>query len=290
FTLLFSGTPSPAGRARAEALQDAITADLMRLDTARVRVVLLVTASRQDYFWLGLLLPDPSHPDVCVLTVSDPVLARTAVERREFGPCVFYAAFGNPGPGVETWLVNRQLDVARDYAWWEPDRPVAPGTVDLSWWRPGFLDFLEGGRIPWYGRTTPALIACQAGWVDGCRRALFSPLRGPDSPNGSERIIRLAWPGQPRAAGLGAMLAALVRRFGPERFGRFWRAQQPVEDAFSAAFGMAPGRWGEDWVVRQLGRTYTGPVVHWSSALAWLALAAAAVAASAVFALRRQIG
>ena len=55
------------------------------------------------------------------------------------------------------------------------------------------------------------------------------------------------------------LLSDLEREFGPEVFGRFWRSEEGVRDAFETAFGEDLGEWVVRWIDLGVGIEHAKP-------------------------------
>lgn len=214
--------------------------------------------------------------------------------RQGLGACAFYAAFGRPGPAVETWLSARGFDLGRDVDWL--------ATPSGRWYRFGVPSSgrrLAEALMAWqlddrYSISLDA-VACNAGDLIRCRAALF----GADTTGIGRRQRReppgvvVRWWAWERLGGLygGQMfLADLVRTMGHERFGAFWRSAAPVDSAFQVAMGLPIEVWTARWQRERMGVLAVGSRIRTASVLLGLLVAGLFVAGSAYFAGRRQIG
>jgi len=85
------------------------------------------------------------------------------------------------------------------------------------------------------------------------------------------------------------LLGDLEREYGAERFGRFWRSQDDVAEAFATAFGRPIGDWTAAWVAAHLGTVIPGPALPRQASFGTvLALLLGALAAGAWQ--RRRVG
>ena len=193
------------------------------------------------------------------------------------GPCLYYAAFGRPGPAIEAWLQARAFTPA--YA---PDWEATPPVLRLRD-EPGAYNFLMS-------QVSFDALACGDGNLPRCRQGLLSPSsRESRLPHVAGLIRRRYWsltfPAEER------YLAALVHDMGRERFARFWRSTAPVDSAFLQAFGQPLDAWTARWTARFASDVPPfGPAPRPQAVLFSLALAAIAIAAAVGLVTRRQVG
>jgi hypothetical protein len=195
--------------------------------------------------------------------------------RDAIAPCLFYSAFGQPGPAVEAWLERRAFTPISTADWSALPAPI-PGIG-----RPG-VNLLSSSA-------TFDALACLDGRPARCRRALLSPLPSDGQPrvSGVVRRSRWAWsfPYEDR------LLAALVHQMGRERFTQFWRSPAELEPAFAAAFGRPLETWVTDWARGIVpGLPPFGPAPRPHAVLFGFALAAGVLAAVVGLVGRRQVG
>ncbi len=184
----------------------------------------------------------------------------------QLGPCLYYVAFGQPGPHIEEWLRARSYQLANGADWEGP-----PPTLRL-------LDEPNGLDLAVSEMSFDAL-ACTDGQLPRCRSTISSEgFWGPiaprfRSPEVSGFLRRTYWPRN--FLGEDRYLSTLVHRMGRERFGRFWRSPAPLDSAFALAFGESIDRWTMEWarsVVPDLPPL--GPAPRAQAVLFGLALAA----------------
>jgi hypothetical protein len=180
------------------------------------------------------------------------------------GVCGFYAAFGLPGSGIETWLARSSYRFARRSDW---SVARAPATDASSL----------------YGLSEPAA-RCLTGDPDGCRNALrLASAAGSREP---EHGHRLAWvldgaiplnATEPASLGYAddELLADAVRSVGADRFGRFWRSASAPDTAFLAATGIGMEQWTQRWLTRIYGAPPPRPSARVAD-IVWLSIVAAA--------------
>ena len=198
-------------------------------------------------------------------------------------PCIYYAAFGPPGAGVDSWLRHRRFDVIAT-----PPRPDV--TRSLPGERPGplgtlFRDafFISRQYVPTAG------IACARGRLDICRdrvlRDVMPVTRDAAESLGGPYVVvpRFYW------FDLTWLVSDLVGDMGPERFATFWTSPLPVDSAFATAFGVELGEWMSGWQRRQMGGRVpppTAPSLVMTLQALFLVVAAVGIAAAVVT--RRQ--
>jgi hypothetical protein len=198
----------------------------------------------------------------------------------EIGLCLFYGAFGRPGPSIEAWLVERSFTVAATADW-----DAAPRSVSAR----------ESPQMPYilFSNMSFDALACIDGQLPRCRSAVAygeseGVLSHPRVPRVTGVARRTFWP---RSFALDEhYLAALVRDMGRERFAAFWRSPGPIDSAFQSAFGQSVESWTAGWA-----RAFVpdlpplSPAPRPIAVVLALALGAIAVAASAAVVMRRQV-
>ncbi len=217
---------------------------------ARLIVVLDVVTKRFYQAWY--VLPSALDGRTCAVALtldwsvewfrSPPALERGEnLEpwlREQLGPCLYYSAFGRPGPQVEQWLRARSYRVANVADW---ERP--PPTLRLLE-EPNALNLVVS-------EMSFDALACADGRLPRCQSAITSdrfwqPLSlRLKSPEISGYLRRTYWPRN--FLGEDRYLSTLVHQMGRERFARFWRSSAPVDSAFALAFGESMDRWTMDW-------------------------------------------
>jgi len=278
---------------------DSATAMLAPLDTS-VRLAVMVTRDT-DYAaprvggWVGLrgpldLFPAATDGRTCLVVI--PLGGR--MNRVQFGsvsilgPCAFYAAFGQPGPGIAQWLDATRHYVA-GHADWRRERPR--DIYDFA----DVLRYMSFGQA-WIGIGHAGLTldgaACAAGELPRChtlleRRPQFMPA-DPQRAHGPLAHIetRFWWMDDEQ----NWYLSDLVRLMGRERFARFWRSPLPRDSAFVAAFGIPMDQWTHRWLAERRPGVRVGSAVRLSSSLLGVLLAIVCVAGGAYYTTRRQIG
>ncbi len=203
--------------------------------------------------------------------------------------CTYLAAFGMPGAGMRELLDARLWDLAGGGSFTGPARKAPEGRLDIEWWRSLLTTWT--GNDWWHGRH-PAEVGCQLGRPEACLRALK-----PDRPRAG------LWWGVDDAPYWGyddwtfplrrvntELLPDLVREFGAEAVRRWWQDDRPAAVGFEAATGRPLGEWLAGYLQRKLGRTLSGPVARWQSALLALALSLVALGLATRVATRREVG
>lgn len=203
------------------------------------------------------------------------------------GPCAFYAAFGPPGPGVESWLRRRLYDVALNAVW--------PARADSN---PGLMVPRKATRKEeleqWldFGRSYRLLDAtgCSSGDQQLCARLVRAALKSRQStvPDGLVLEYR-DWGSITNLGPSGSVfLADLLAEQGREKFARFWRSPLEMEVAFKEAFGESTGDWTMRWMRYRYGVARRGPYIAPGSALLSILTSVGLVGLCAAMATRRQ--
>ena len=155
-----------------------------------------------------------------------------------FGICRFFAAYGAPGPAVDSWL--------RDGAWrFGANEDIGYPHVfqEPFFLRQSTFTVSSGGR-------QVALGSCIEGSTSGCRTWLRTPddRRYPRLDHMSAYVAGWwrMWYGD-------GLLDGLEQEMGPERMRAFWTSSLPLDSAFVSAFGVDMGTWAYGWLDRQFG-------------------------------------
>jgi hypothetical protein len=217
-----------------------------------------------------------------------------------FGPCIYYASFGKPGPRVERWLRDGDWRFARHADWattppqWDPSaQHLASPFVermtsidDASW------------RVR-YALRTPG-IGCLGGQSGRCVEAVMpgSNTTSEDSTwsanvvasNGTNQFS-FYLPSQVSNLGPydGWLVSEMARSLGVERFEAFWKSSAPVPEAFQAAAGQDLDSWIRDWGRRVYGSIDTGPGVPVSAIFAGMLAFGLAMLIAISIARRRRV-
>jgi len=200
------------------------------------------------------------------------------------GPCAFYAAYGNPGKPVRSWLARRNFDLALDPVWDTPGRRRLWGleqdpAMQRWWW-------------DWVYNQSLTAVACLARRPDACRAAVLEGGEGGGSREDSvPRVVTLGqwWWKSQRLVAANRYLSDMVREVGHDRFLRFWNSTQPVDTALAAALRMPVGEWTVRWEKRFAPPVPLGAAAPLSASVFALLLAAAALGSVALAARRRQV-
>lgn len=203
------------------------------------------------------------HVPALAQSMRSPLVAWRSAEAAErvAGPCLYYRAFGMPGPQVDAWLRMRGWSLAEGGSWSQGSSQAHFGE-DQRWRDNMPLQAILGMRtsVPFlYGMSING-VRCVAARVDACDRALLEKDRfGPVLLNGTlmSQPFRSWYRDGLNARGLGwrewMLLADMVRTVGRDRFGRFWTSNKAVPEAFESATGEPVGEWTTRWAVWQYG-------------------------------------
>lgn len=257
------------------------------------RLLVLLDVATHRAYWPTYVLPPALDGRTCVasLTLDWNVawLRRGGRARgtnlqpwlvEALGPCLYYGAFGQPGPQIEAWLQERSFKVANT-ADWTAAQPTVSVREDPHMW-----DALVS-------EMSFDALACTDGRLSRCGNAVKHPFNEEGIALQSRGTIdgvvrRTFWPRNFPVDD--HYLAALVHEMGRDRFGQFWRSTASVDSAFAAAFGQPMDQWTAHWA-----RAFVpdlppfGPAPRLSAVFFGFALAAIAVAAAAAFVTRRQV-
>lgn len=243
------------------------------------RRLLVILNTRPERSWGTYVMPRVLDGRTCVVTARLDWSARwltapantdreTNLEpwlRDAIAPCLYYGAFGQPGPAIEAWLSTRWLRPAARVDW------NAPPPLTVLQDEPWRYDFL-------LSNSSLDALACGNGERVRCTAALFNAddHRRTWAPDGV--VFRVGWRNLPFEEHL---LATLVREMGRDRFAHFWRSTAPVDAAFQEAFGQSLDRWLVGWSrdfapdLPPFGPTPRGRAVALSLLMAVVALSAA---------------
>lgn len=303
--VIVRGTAAPVAQHYVESVLDTIWRNLGLGETkVRVAVVIELAAARgsidrpsSDQDGPSYLAPDSTDRTTCVVFLpAGPYWTRimTGSQRAVpvrfaqwlqagLGPCAFYASYGTPGKPVRRWLAARGWDVGLLFALKPPPSDRFSG---MTW--------MGDPRRPWFWEAVytfpPATVACLAGRTSGCRAAVLTGATDVGSVPFPEvvRFERRWWRAQHLVPGE-RFLADVAREVGRDRFQRFWTSPLPVDTALAAALKKPVGEWTEQWERRFVPRIRLGAAAPLSATVLALLLAAAAVAAVALTASRRQV-
>jgi len=213
---------------------------------------------------------------------------------RALGPCAFYTAFGKPGAGLERWLRENNFV----YAWstdWQIRNVPLDISEDLS--EASLTDLLQHLISPAqaWGRIPLPVRACAHGNLGQCHTVLTLSHWETTPPLGTRYAVAREWmwgSGVDWSRWGGVMqtfLADLVQFAGRERFQRFWRSPLPRDSAFATTMGMNVEEYTHRWLRGKFPAVHFGPNVALESILLGLALLAAMVSVTGLYATRRQV-
>jgi len=241
----------------------------------------------------AFLLPDSSDRTTClaylpiifwgrpgVLKQSRPAPNKDLAEmlRNGLGTCAYFAAFGAPGQEIAGWLTSRHYELA-EYPWKlrVPAESTRGGAL-LEQNKPWFWSFVY--------RYEPDAIACMASRPEACGRSVLRKGTGESVPVVSTE--QNFWK-PPSPAGADRYIADLADEIGPERFGRFWNSELPVDTALATAMRMPVGEWTRRWQATIVPPIRLGPVARPSAVVLATLLGVAAVVLVMLTATRRQV-
>ena len=250
------------------------------------------------------LLPHATDGSTCLMSVTagrrqsvlldEGVHAADALEHLGWansisrGPCIFYAAFGTPGPDIERWLDSWNFAFAR-LADWDTEQPPSDERVT-----PVAADPLL--RLPLVSFGSWDAMACAGGRQERCRAIMLADAGSQLSGSLYRREPRM--PGyvaaNQRAYVFGTatahFLSDVVREVGLDRFREFWTSDLPVDQSFTSVVGRDIGEWTSDWLAERIGRQDFGPGVRGPGLLAAALLASLGIFAGACVAEKRKAG
>ena len=241
----------------------------------------------------AFLLPDSTDRTTCLafvpitywgrvgaLKIAHPAPSTALAEqfRNGLGTCAYYARFGTPGRAVAKWLGSRASEVAM-YPWGLPQPFDSTRIFGLDRGTPYFWDYLY--RYP------PAAVACMAGRREACRTTVLAD--GIGDPRSSVVSAERSWWHPPAPAGAERYVADLVDHIGPERFGRFWNSELPVDTALAAALREPVGEWTRRWQATLVPPIRLGPATSLGTTVLAVLLGIAAVLVVALTAARREV-
>lgn len=217
---------------------------------------------------VDFVLPEAAGKPCLTLVRVDAVPHNSAVPQmlgtdysssRLFGPCAFYEAFGEPGPGIAPWLASRGWGLGEVGDW---SKPV------FRWSRQGFGGLQVVGvpvtTLALRDEASPNGVRCAAGDASSCTKAVLQATPGASPPLWGS-IVSTHIRGQlynspefraiPRPLGPHEItfLADIVHDIGPEKFARFWQSSLPPAEAFREATGRDLGEWTREWADQAYG-------------------------------------
>ena len=204
------------------------------------------------------------------------------------GPCIFYAAFGTPGPDIERWLDSWNFAFARLADWDTELRPSGERVTPVTAY------YLLGLPLASFGIWDA--MACAGGRQERCRAIVLA--------DAGSQLSSSRYNMEPRMPGYVAVnqrayvfrsatahfLSDVVREVGLDRFREFWTSDLPVDQAFASVVGRDIGEWTSDWLAERIGRQDFGPGVRGPGLLAAALLASLGVFAGAYVAEKRKAG
>jgi len=289
-TLVFRG---PVRAERAQAIRRALERVWQQAhgpDGTRLLLLIEVRASRQ--YTTTYVLPQALDGRTCAVSFTiDPsiqwvrlnsVMGAADIDQvlqESLGPCLYYAAFGLPGPHVEQWLLQRSFKLANSGNWHGPP----PRTR----WEGQPLDMV-------FSNMSFDAAACTAGRLGRCRTAVEHTNNEENFPvrPEPERLVgvfqRSYWPRNFLSDDY--YLASLVREMGRDRFAQFWRSTAPLDSAFRSAFGQSIETWTTHWARGFVPEMPPfGPAPRPIAVLFAVGVATVAVAVAAAAVMRRQV-
>lgn len=213
----------------ARSFEDAARAEFAALEAPRVPLrVLLVPDSQltNDYRKQTVIPQTAEQPCVVLVSISPRARnLRVGTGDRLLGACGFYAKFGRPGQGMQSWLeTTRGVGASVDTVLFEPRRPDRRNK-------------LQGSEIG----MAPADAACLAGDDDGCAQSVLDPygfwLAQPIlPPNERTAAVLISFSSSGRY-GPGRLLARLREHVGDAAFQKIWVSAEPLSDAYKTTTG-----------------------------------------------------
>lgn len=290
---MFEGVVPPGARSVAERLAQGVRRNLAVTGTVGAPVLLVVRPGkgRADAPDLWSAFTAAPAPGGCVVMITLDTLNRFPSygwTDTRVSYCTYLAAFGPPGAAMRELLNARQWDLVSGGTFTGPARYAPPGQLDLQWWRS--LLTAWAGNDWWRGRH-PAEVGCQLGRPDACLRALRIDGQRASLSWGADDAPYWGyddWTVPLRRVNT-ELLPDLVREFGADAVRRWWQDDRPAAVGFEAATGRPLGEWLASYLQRKLGRTLSGPVARWQSALLALALSLGALGLATYAATRREV-
>jgi len=186
-----------------------------------------------------------------------------------YTPCLFFEAYGAPGPAIRTWLVARDFDLALSGERTTAHKPARMSPFESLAFR-------------------HTITVCAAGRADRCLRSLLQP-----ASRSRTELRPATWAFPLRSGNLGAegghFLADMARDLGPDRFRAFWTSDLSPDSAFAAATGKPLGQWATGWARQTFGAINASPAPGARSTVLAFLITAAAMAWGMWFAARRQV-
>lgn len=284
----------PAGaRTTAERLAQGVRRNLAVTGTAGAPIVLVVRPGRgvadaPDLWSAFAVAPAPGGCAVVITLDTLNRFPRYGGTDVRVSHCTYLTAFGAPGAGMREVLDARLWDLAGGGTFTGPARYAPEGRLDIEWWR-SLLTAWTGND--WYRGRHPAEVGCQLGRPEDCLRALRPDRQRANPWWGAEDAPYASyddWTLPLRRVNT-ELLPDLVREFGAGAVRRWWQDDRPAPEGFEAATGRPLGEWLAGYLQRKMGRTLSGPVARWPSALLALGLSLVALGLATYAATRREV-
>ncbi len=203
-----------------------------------------------------------------------------------FGPCAFYAIFGEAGRTLSQWLDSPSGFYGSSFETTVRSVPVREGrdrTFELPGWSPGSGPQHRAGYLD--------VPACLVGRTDRCSHLVSDPT-GPIGSIPSSDVPVLEGVRTYRF-GAGSdnsyPLSDLLAEKGREAFAVFWRSNEPLEQAFETAFGEPLGEFVHRWIKSRAPAPPRGWRIPASSVFVSVVLLVGLVVASAAHATTRHV-
>lgn len=207
------------------------------------------------------------------------------------GPCSIHLVHGSPGPAIRRWLRDDGMSRLARTPW--PGGgyrfpPISKHRGPFGEWDP-----TRQNSSASYGTISTVGEGCLAGQADACRHAVLDPTayEEPESFPELEQWISSGGSrnGEPFGGRERTWMSDLESEFGLDRFARFWTSDEPVEDAFVAAFGEPIEMWTMRWAQERMGIQRAGPSTDGLSMLLTLVTLLACVGIATATATRRRV-
>ncbi len=206
------------------------------------------------------------------------------------GPCIFYAAFGTPGPDIERWLDSRDFAFARLADWDTGQQPSDERGTPVGVGALLGLLRIRGTVGAWDA------MACAGGRQERCRAIMLadagsqlSSSRYNWEPRMPGYVAANSW-GYVFRSATAYFLSDVVREVGVDRFKEFWTSDLPVDRAFASVVGRDIGEWTSDWLAERIGRQDFGPGVRAGEVFVVILLAGIGALAGAYVSEKRKTG
>ena len=206
------------------------------------------------------------QPDLQVRKRSA-TFTRNAAEEL-LGPCLFYGAFGPPGPHVDEWLRTRGWSFVGRGSWARrADAIDLDAILAKQAWMPLQAALGTGTSIPFFSEMHVDGVGCAAENAEACERTLLGKrLRGASpviinsnllyrsyAPLGHSQEYSFLYYQRGFGRREPYLLNDMVRSLGRDRFARFWTSADSVPAAFAKAAGEPLNAWTTRWIRAQYG-------------------------------------